>query len=84
MGLSIRGNHLRPAGRIRQVDHPGGVLLNDLIPLGVAQHGGDNRQVFLDSCLLNRLSLFVLTGFGRIPAAERPLTSAWDSPLSHL
>ena len=30
------------------------------------------------------LSLFVLTGFGRIPAAERPLTSAWDSPLSLL
>ena len=31
----------------RQVDHPGRVLLDDFIPLGVSKDGGDHSQVLL-------------------------------------
>ena len=31
----------------RQIDHPGRVFLDDLVPLGVAENGGDHGQVFL-------------------------------------
>ena len=55
MRLSICGNQLYSVSRIRQVNHPGGVLLDDLVSLGVAQHSGNHRQVFLNRALLNEL-----------------------------
>ena len=55
--LLISGDHLCPRSRLRQVNHPGGVLLNNFIPLGVTQHCRDSCQVFLGSCLLNRLAM---------------------------
>ena len=45
--LLICGDELFPPLRVRQVDHPGGVALDDFISLGIAEDGGDNGQVFL-------------------------------------
>ncbi len=41
------GNVLCSVACQRQIDHPGRVLLDDLIPLGVAKDSGDHSQVFL-------------------------------------
>ena len=53
LGLLVRGNELFPPFRVRQVDHPGGVLRNDLVALGVAEDGGDHGQVLLHGGLLD-------------------------------
>ena len=57
LGLLVRGDELLPAFRVRQVDHPGGVLRNDLVALGVAEDGGHHGQVFLHGGLLDGLAL---------------------------
>ena len=51
--LLVRGNELFPPFRVRQVNHPGGVLRNDLVALGVAEDGGDHGQVLLHGGLLD-------------------------------
>ena len=43
--------------RIWQIDHPGGVALDDFISLGVAENSGDNGQVFLHGSFLDGLAL---------------------------
>ena len=53
LSLLICGDELLPVLRVRQVDHPGGVLRNDLVALGVAEDGGDNGQVLLHGSLLD-------------------------------
>ena len=42
-----RGNVLSGAVCHRQVDHPSRILLDDLIPLGIAENSGDHGQVLL-------------------------------------
>ena len=53
LGLLVRGNELFPPFRVRQFNHPGGVLRNDLVALGVAEDGGDHGQVLLHGGLLD-------------------------------
>ena len=55
--LLVRGDELFPPFRVRQVDHPGGIALDDLISLGVAEDGGDNGKVLLHGGLLDGLAL---------------------------
>ena len=48
----------------RQIDHPGRVLLDDLIPLGIAKDGGDHCQIFLHRGFPNGLAtVFPLSQF---------------------
>ena len=47
LNLCWRGNVLSGAVCHRQIDHPGRILLDDLVPLGVAENGGDHGQVLL-------------------------------------
>ena len=51
--LLVRGDELLPVLRVRQVDHPGGVLRNDLVALGIAEDGGHYGQVLLHGGLLD-------------------------------
>ena len=44
--LLIRGDELLPVLRVRQIDHPGGVALDDFISLGIAEHGGHHVRYF--------------------------------------
>ena len=53
LSLLICGDELLPVLRVRQVDHPGGVALDDFISLGIAEHGGHHGQVFLHGGLLD-------------------------------
>ena len=57
LGLLVRGNELFPPFRVRQVDHPGGVLRKNLIALGVAEDGGHHGQVFLYRGFLDGLAV---------------------------
>lgn len=57
LGLFICGDELLPLFRIWQVDHPGRVALDDLISLGIAEHGGHHGQVFLHRSFLDGLAL---------------------------
>ncbi|SCJ20335.1 Uncharacterised protein [uncultured Blautia sp.] len=47
LNLHGGGNVLCSVACQRQIHHPGRVLQNDLIPLGVGEDGGDHGQVFL-------------------------------------
>ena len=55
MDFLVGGNLLNLACGIRQVNHPGGILLDDLIALGIGQHGGDHRQILLHGGFLDGL-----------------------------
>ena len=55
--LLVCRDELFPPLRVRQVDHPGGVTLDDLVSLGVAEDGGHHGQVFLDSGFLDGFAL---------------------------
>ena len=57
LGLLVRGDELLPVFRIWQIDHPGRVALDDLISLGIAEHGGHHGQVFLHRSFLDGLAL---------------------------
>lgn len=55
--LLICGDELLPLFRVRQVNHPGGVLRNNLVAFGIAEHGGHHGQVFLHRSFLDGLAL---------------------------
>ena len=61
LGFFVGRNGLGFLCSVRQVDHPGGILLDDLVSLSIAQDGGDHRQIFLNGGFLERF------------APERPL-----------
>lgn len=89
--LLIRGDELLPVLRVRQVNHPGGVLRNNLVALGIAEDCRDHGQVLLHRCLLDGLALVgafpqldqhILQGHGpQFPQLDGPNVGV--DPLQH-
>ena len=63
--LASRGDALHRALRCGQVEHPRGIFLDDLIALGIAEHGGDHGEVSLRGGFVDVLSVVLaLTQLG--------------------
>ena len=79
LGLLVCGDELLPVLRIWQIDHPGGVALDDFISLGIAEHGGHHGQVFLHRGLLDGLALV-----GAFPQLDQHILQSHGPQLPQL